>query len=170
MAKRGGIYAAPNELRGLVLAIEKMDKQANKELKDEVKNISQWYAQELIQASYSAPMPAQAAIVASSIKYNRDRIPNVTIGGTRGRKTRGTRNKPGVSAGVLLKGNEFGAYPTSAAGAFPNGGRRFPYRSPQQGRGNAGYWIYPTLRRVQPELTRKWKTAVEKVLDNWKKV
>lgn len=161
------LSAAPEDLRGLIYAINQMDKEANKNLKDEVASISKWSAQGIIASAYSAPMPAQAAIVASSVRANRDRIPNVTVGGTRGRKTRGSANRAGVPAGVLLKGNEFGAYPTSEAGRFPNGGRRFPYRSPSRGRGNTGYWIFPELRSQQPEITRKWKQAVNKVLDNW---
>ena len=152
------------QLTALYKALRTMDKEANGKLKDQVASISKWMAQEIIQASYSAPMPAQAAVVASSVRFNRDRIPNVVIGGTRGGKT-----SNGTSAGVLLKGNEYGASPTSKNGAFPNGGRRFPYRSPRFGRGNAGYWIEPTKRAVQPEITRRWKDAVTDVLNNWNK-
>lgn len=158
------LSAAPNDLRGLIYAINKMDKATSNELRNEVASISKWSAQGIIQSSYGAPMPAQTAIVASSVRAVRDRIPNVQVGGTRGRKT-----SNGTPAGVLVKGNEFGAYPTSKAGRFPNGGRRFPFRSPRKGAGNAGYWIYPELERQQPEITRRWKQAVDKVLDNWGK-
>jgi hypothetical protein len=68
-----------------------------------------------------------------------------------------------------LFGNEFGgernAY--NSLSAFPNGGYRFPARSPREGRGNAGYWIFPTLKTLQPEIRRRWKDAVDKVMDNW---
>ena len=151
----------PRELRGLYDALKAMDKAANDSLKDEVTAISKWTQQGIVYASYSAPMPKQAAIVAGSIRANRDRIPYLTIGGTKGKA------KNGTSSGVLLFGSEFGASPTSKAGAFPNGGRRFPYRSAKQGKGSAGYWIFPALKAMQPEITDRWKAAVDRVLNHW---
>lgn len=152
------------EIRDLLSDIKKMDKESQKELKDEVASISKWTAQGIIQASYGAPMPDQAAIVAQTVKFNRDRVPNVTIGGSKGRRASG-----GATAGELVFGNEFGANPTKGAGVFPNGGRKFPYRSAKEGRGNAGYWIYPTLREMQPEITKRWFNAVDKIFRHWQR-
>lgn len=152
------------ELRNLLTDLKKMDVESQTKLKDDVAGISKWTAQGILYSSYNAPMPAQAAIVAQTIKYNRDRIPNVTIGGSRGRKASG-----GASAGELLMGNEFGASPTSSNGSFPNGGRRFPYRSAREGRGNAGYWIFPALRRMQPEISQRWWAAADKVFRHWQR-
>lgn len=152
------------ELRDMLNDLKKMDNESQNQLKDEVSAISKWTAQGIIQKSYNAPMPAQAAIVAQTVKANRDRVPNVTIGGARGRKASG-----GASAGELLVGNEFGAYPTSKNGAFPNGGRRFPYRSEREGRGNAGYWIFPALREMQPEISKRWWNAADKIFRHWQR-
>lgn len=152
------------EFRGLLKALNDMDKEANNQLKDDVQSISAWTAGEIKQAAYSHPyFPRQAAIIAPTVRANRDRIPNVTIGGSKGRAS------GGANSGQLLFGNEFGgqrnAFGTQSA--FPNGGYRFPPRSPRVGRGNAGYWIFPTLKALQPELTKRWKTSVEKVFANW---
>ncbi len=152
------------DLRDMLNDLKKMDQDSQTKLKDDVSAISKWTAQGIIQSSYNAPMPAQAAIVAQTVKYNRDRVPNVTIGGARGRKASG-----GASAGELLMGNEFGANPGSPNGAFPNGGRRFPYRSDREGRGNAGYWIFPALRQMQPEISRRWWNAADQVFKHWQK-
>ena len=45
--------------------------------------------------------------------------------------------------------------------------KQFPGRSPNKGRGNAGYFIYPTLRQEQPELIKKWEKGFEKILDRF---
>lgn len=129
-----------------------MDKEANTDLRNEVSSISKWSAQGIIASSYEAPYPDQAARVASTVRANRDRIPNVTIGGAKGRYS------GGAVAGMTLFGSEFGA-----RGTFPNGGRRFPFKDKR------GLWIYKALREMQPEITRRWKQAVDKVLDNWGK-
>ena len=151
------------QLAGLFKAFRNMDKDSQTKLKNEVSSISAWSAGELRTGAFGAPMQAQAERVAQTIRPNRDRIPNVTIGGSK------QRFSGGAVSGQVLFGNEFGASPVSRAGAFPNGGRRFPFRSPAKGRGNAGYWIFKTLTNIQPEVTRRWKASVTEVLSNWNK-
>lgn len=145
------------DLRGLYKAFREMDENAKKALKDDVTSISQWSAGEM-QLSYTLnPLPAQAQKVAATIRANKDRIPNVTIGGSKGRFS------GGAVSGQVLFGSEFGG-----PAPFKNGGRRFPERSRPQGRGNEGYGIFITLKRIQPELTRRWKDAVNRrVIEKW---
>jgi hypothetical protein len=145
-----------HQYRGLLHALNTLPKKANHQLKTDVASISLWTATQMRGAAMGAPFPKQAAVVARTIKPQRDRVPSVTIGGAK------YRTSGGAWAGNLLYGNEFGAKTF-----FPNGGRRFPYRSPQVGRGNEGYWIFPTLRRIQPEITRRWKHAVDAILKEW---
>jgi hypothetical protein len=152
------------DLRGLLKALNKMDDDSKKALKDDVAAISSWTAGGIRMAGYvGAPMPRQTAIVAQTVRANKDRIPNVTIGGSRGRAS------GGANAGILLFGNEFGSDRNTfgSAGNFPNGGYKFPARTPREGRGNRGYWIFPTLKAMQPEITRRWKNAVGEVYENW---
>lgn len=144
------LSAAPNDLRGLIYAINKMDKEANTDLRNKVSSISKWSAQGIIESSYQAPYPAQAAKVAATVRANRDRIPSVTIGGNR------SRYSGGAVAGQTLFGTEFGS-----RRGFPNGGRRFAFKDYR------GLWIFKALREQQPEITRRWKQAVDEVLDNW---
>ena len=125
-----------------------------------------WMAQGIQQAGFAHPVyPKQAAIVARTVRGNRDRIPSVTIGGSKGRVS------GGANAGQLLFGNEFGGDRNAYGNlnAFPNGGFRFPPRTDREGRGNVGYWIFPTLKDNQTELTDKWMTAVKKVFAKWGK-
>ncbi|CAB4145649.1 hypothetical protein UFOVP482_19 [uncultured Caudovirales phage] len=152
-----------SDYRGLLKAISQMDKESQTSLKSDVQSISAWTAQGMSYAAYGAPMARQAVIVGSTIRANKDRVPNVTIGGSKGRAS------GGANSGQLLFGNEFGSDRNlkGSAGSFPNGGYRFPDRSPREGRGNSGYWIFPTLKAMQPEIRRRWFNAIEKVLDNW---
>jgi len=154
------------DLRGLLKALNKMDDASKKQLKDDVTSISGWTAGAIKTSGYvGARFPKQAQIVVATVRANKDRIPNITIGGSRGRVS------GGANAGILLYGNEFGGSPESSIGVsgFANGGYRFPERSPREGRGNKGYWIFPTLKAIQPEITRRWKNAVGEVYENWKR-
>jgi hypothetical protein len=165
MANRSTVQIKPNQsqLKGLYAAFRNMDDDSKTKLKNDVSLISAWSAGELRQGAYSAPMSSQSIRVADTVRPNKDRIPNVTIGGSK------SRFSGGAVSGQVLFGNEFGANPTGTNGSFPNGGRRFPFRSPSKGRGNEGYWIFKTLTAIQPEITNRWKSAVTDVLNNWKK-
>jgi hypothetical protein len=134
-----------------------MDENSKLALKDDVTSISQWSATEL-QSSYTLnPYPEQAQKVAATIRANKDRIPNVTIGGNK------SRFSGGAVSGQVLFGSEFGG-----PAPFANGGRRFPERSAPQGRGNLGYGIFIKLKEIQPVLTARWKEAVNKhVIKVW---
>lgn len=160
MADKKTISIKPDasQLQGLYSAFKRLDADANGRLKTEVASISAWTQQGLIMSSYNAVMPMQAAVVAKTVKFNRDRIPNVSIGGARGQAS------GGAVAGNLVFGNEFGANPGSVNGRFPNGGRRFPFRN-----NNVGNWIFPALKDMQGEITRRWKAAVDGVLNEWSK-
>jgi hypothetical protein len=145
------------DLRGLYKAFREMDEGSKAALKDEVTSISKWSATEL-QSSYTMnPYPAQAQKVAATIRANKDRIPNVTIGGNK------QRFSGGAVSGQVLFGSEFGG-----PAPFANGGRRFPERSRPQGRGNEGYGIFKKLKEIQPRLTKEWKDAVTRhVIKKW---
>lgn len=145
------------DLRNLYKAFREMDEGSKNALKDEVTSISKWSATEL-QSSYTMnPYPAQAQKVAATIRANKDRIPNVTIGGNK------QRFSGGAVSGQVLFGSEFGG-----PAPFANGGRRFPERSAPQGRGNMGYGIFKKLKEIQPRLTREWKDAVNRhVIKKW---
>ena len=152
------------DYRGLLKALSVMGKEANVELKNEVYSISAWTAGGIKTSAYvGARFPAQAAIVAATVRPARDRVPTVYIGGGKGRAS------GGANAGQLLFGNEFGGSPEyrKSVSGFPNGGYKFPERSPREGRGNKGYWIFPTLKVMQPEIKKRWQQACLKVMDNW---
>jgi hypothetical protein len=146
------------DVKRVLKVLNTMGKEANTELRSEVINISQGLAQAIVAAAGQAPFTMQAQRVASTVRANRDRVPSITVGGSRGKLS------GGATAGTVVYGNEFGA---NDGQFFPNGGRRFPERSPKKGRGNTGYWIFPTLTAMQPQLVRDWKEAVGKIFEKW---
>ncbi len=145
------------QLSSLYKAFREMDDGSKQALKDEVTSISAWSAGELRNSYTMNPYPEQAQKVAATIRANKDRIPNVTIGGSKGRFSGGA-----VSGNVLF-GSEFGG-----PAPFANGGRRFPERSAPEGRGNIGYGIFKKLKEIQPRLSAEWKDAVNRhVIKKW---
>jgi len=153
-----------SDYRGLLKALNAMGKEAQVGLKDDVQAISNWTATNIRQAAYSHPYyPKQAAIIAATVRPARDRVPTVYVGGGKGRAS------GGANAGQLLFGNEFGGDRNAFGNlsAFPNGGYRFPPRTSREGRGNTGYWIFPALKAMQPEIKKRWFAAVQNVMDLW---
>lgn len=143
------------QLNGLFKALKQMDKEANDELRNDVTAISMWSAKQIQQSAFGSEVKfsGQAQRLSQTVRGNRDRIPNVTIGGSK------AKFSGGAVSGMVLMGNEWGS-----ASTFPNGGLRFP-----RGLYPRGNWIFPTLRAIQPDVTVKWKQAVTKVLSNWEK-
>ena len=63
----------------------------------------------------------------------------------------------GATTRDLWGGNEFGS----------NRYRQFPVWSGREGRGSKGYFIYPTLREIQPHIVSEWTAAFTKILKEW---
>jgi len=152
------------DYRGLLKALSVMDKESQGKLKNEVYSISSWVAGGIKTSAYvGARFPAQAAVVAATVRPSRDRVPTIYVGGAKGRVS------GGANAGQLLFGNEFGGERNAkgSLSTFPNGGFKFPERSDREGRGNKGYWIFPTLKVMQPTIKRRWQEACVNVFENW---
>jgi hypothetical protein len=60
----------------------------------------------------------------------------------------------GANTKRLWGGMEFGS----------NRYKQFPNRTPNLGRGNAGYFIYPTLKAIQPYIIQQWEDAFFKIV------
>lgn len=146
-----------SDLRTLLNTFTKMGKAANKDLRDASYDIAREVAKDLKASASGAGSiggnPFQAQVVAEGIRPYRDRLAKIKISGKR----------PIASGGGtvedLLWGAEFGS----------NKFKQFPRRSPREGKGNRGYFIFPTLRRTQPKIRKQWVDAVNKVADIWRK-
>ena len=63
----------------------------------------------------------------------------------------------GATTQQIWGGTEFGS----------NKWKQFSVWSGREGRGSKGYFIYPTLRRIQPEIVQRWGVAFSKILKEW---
>ena len=60
----------------------------------------------------------------------------------------------GATTRDLWGGAEFGS----------NKFKQFPVWSGREGRGSRGWWIYPTLRSVQPEIIKRWNEGFAEIV------
>ena len=144
------------EIEGLketLRAFRTLDKEASKEARDKAQEIAGKMAGYIRSA---APADIRNQNLASSVRAGRDRVPVVKVGGLANPKVSG-----GGGPRELVIGMEFGADPRG-----PNAWR-FPPRTPRLGRGNVGYWIYPTARSRQREIGNLWQESMKQIIDKW---
>jgi hypothetical protein len=63
----------------------------------------------------------------------------------------------GATTKDIWGGSEFGS----------NKYKQFPVWSGREGRGSKGWFIYPTLRKIQPKIVTEWTEAFSKILKEW---
>ena len=175
-AGRVTIKLNDRDIQAILRAFSRMDKQANTDLRDLSQVISQDIANEFRNAARGSRFyPNQASFVAQSARATRDRVPSVTLGGSKQYNTSDGRR---VAAGSLLFLSEFGRDRAKQQRTFRNkaqqragvrGGLQGPPRSPREGRGNRGWWLFPRLKRLQPDILRRWINGAQKVADQWGK-
>jgi hypothetical protein len=148
-----GVSVRVDGINETLKAFKKLDKDASKAAKEEAMKIAEVLAARI---RAKAPSDKRYQNLSVSVKPGRDRVPVIRIGG---------RQTPRVSGGggpaQLVIGMEFGADQSG-----PNGWR-FPPRTPKLGRGNAGYWIYPTARANQSEIIKMWFDAMDSIINEW---
>ena len=154
MAKAIQIVKVDKDYRGLLSALNKMDDIAKNDMKQIARSLAlRAGAYAKASAKNSPYNPKQAVAVAESITFSiNDKAPSFSIGG---------RRKVGASAftaGYVIMGSEFGA----------NQYKQFPRRSPRQGRGNKGWWLYPSMAAFQPTIAREWLAGYEQIRNAWK--
>ncbi len=153
MAKAITIKPVDREYKGLLRTFGKMDDIAKNDMKKIAQDLAERGGNYAKGAASRAPYNVrQALAVADSIKISKsDKAPSFSIGG---------RNKVGASAfsaGYVIMGNEFGSKQY----------KQFPKRSPSQGRGNRGWWLYPAMSRFQPTIAKEWLKGYEMIRDAW---
>lgn len=67
----------------------------------------------------------------------------------------------------LWGGFEFGSSIRLRADGRTRRLNQFPVYSGRYGGGSRGWFIYPTLRKIQPELTKKWEQVANSIIKKW---
>jgi hypothetical protein len=142
-----------SELRGILSAFKAMDEQAIQEARTESSALATYAANQIkVTALGRTVSGAGVRRVAEGVRISKSsKIGEFSYGFA------SQRFSGGATTQKLWAGLEFGS----------NRYRQFPRRTPNQGRGNSGYFIYPTLRKIQPELVRKWEEAFSAIVKKW---
>ena len=144
-----------SELSGIKRAFKAMDAEALDQAKQASAEITEMLKEKIIRkaqtrqiAGASARRIAEGARVAKSSK-----IGELSFGFA------SQKYSGGATTQQLWPGMEFGS----------NRFKQFPRRTPRLGRGNQGYFIYPTLTENQRELIAKWEESFNRILKEWDK-
>lgn len=150
MADEVKIAYDKSDLRGITKAFKAMDEQATEVAKRESSALAEFAKSSIIDGSALMPVNQASALrIATGIKVSKSsKIGELRIGFA------SQKFSGGGTTLDLLYGTEFGSKKY----------KQFPTRSPREGRGNRGYFIYPTLRRIQPEIIAKWEIAFNSIL------
>ena len=153
MADEVKIAYDKTDLRGITRAFKGMSDEAVEAAKKESSNLAEFAADRIKIAAATRLVSGSAARrIADGVKVSKtSKIGEFSYGFAR------QKFSGGGSTLDLLYGMEFGS----------NRFKQFPKRTPNKGRGNSGYFIYPTLRQIQPELVRKWEEAFSGILKEW---
>ena len=138
------------ELRAVYGALKNMSDAAKEEAKRESGALAE-YAQNRI-ASKATTRGKAANRIAQGSKIKKSSTTGEVTYGYASQRFSG-----GATTRDLWGGNEFGS----------NRYRQFPVWSGREGRGSKGYFIYPTLREIQPHIVSEWTAAFTKILKEW---
>lgn len=138
------------ELRAVIGAFKAMSDEASAVAKTESSALADFAKSSIIDGSALMPVNQASALrIATGIKVSKSsKIGELRIGFA------SQKFSGGGSTLDLLYGTEFGSKRY----------KQFPIRSPREGQGNRGYFIYPTLRRIQPELIQRWEIAFDRII------
>ena len=152
MAEEGLTYDKA-ELRQLLRAFKAMDDEATKAAAETGFELSTFVAGEIKKAAYSRYVNPEAVkrIVDGGSVSRTSKVGQISYGFARQRFSGGGTTRS------LWPGFEFGSK------RF----KQFPSYSGRYGRGGRGYFIFPTLRRLQPQLVRKWEDKFAEIIKPW---
>lgn len=140
------------EVKGLRKTLRMLPKAAQAELRDASVAIADDVSAEA--AGRARSLVGVAGLVASSLKARRDRVPKIVMGGSKrlpadGRSRSGSRQ----TVGDVIWGAEFGS-------------DRFRQFRPWRGnKGNAGYFLWPTVRDQSDEIIDRYGEALMDAVD-----
>ena len=138
------------ELRQVYKAIKGMGDAAKEEAKRDSNALAE-YAQNQITSAANNRGKAGIKIATGSKVKKSSTTGEITYGYASQKFSGGADTK------MLWGGTEFGS----------NRYRQFPVWSGREGRGSKGYFIYPTLRRIQPYIVAQWTESFDKILKRW---
>lgn len=137
------------ELRAIVRSFKAMDEEATQQTKEVTSELATWVQGKIKSAAATGTRNLQDNRVADGSKVSKSsKIGEISFGYA-GQKLSG-----GGTTQQIWGGAEFGS----------NRWKQFPVWSGREGRGSRGWFIYPTLRSVQPDIVKKWEEAFSTIV------
>lgn len=155
MTEETGIAYDKRELSQILKAFKAMDEEATKVAAETGYELSKWLFNEIRIAGlqrYINPEAVRRIVTGGSVSKT-SKVGQISYGFARQRFSGGGTTRS------LWPGFEFGSK------RF----KQFPAYSGRYGRGGRGWFIYPTLRKNQPELVRKWEAKFDDIIKEWGK-
>ena len=140
------------ELRAIVRSFKAMDEEATQQAKEVTSELAQWVQGKIKEAASNKTRNRVDNRVADGSKVSKSsKIGEISFGYA-GQKLSG-----GGTTQQVWGGAEFGS----------NRWKQFPVWSGREGRGSRGWFIYPTLRSVQPDIVKKWEEAFSTIVKRY---
>jgi hypothetical protein len=136
------------ELRAILKSFKAMDEEATAQAKIQTSELAEYVRGKIVSASANASNKVAPKIAQGSKVSKSSKIGEISFGFA-GQKLSG-----GGTTQQLWGGYEFGS----------NKFKQFPVWSGREGRGSRGWFIYPTLRSVQPDIVKKWEESFSKIV------
>jgi hypothetical protein len=147
------------ELRQIIRSYKAMDEAGQEAAKRESGALADYATQQI----RAAATGVQQQRIAQGIKVSKtSKIGEFGIGFAQQKFSGGATTQLNVNGQAggrgILAGVEFGSKRFA----------RFGERTPRYGaKGNQGRFIWPTMRRIQPDIIRKWEAAFAKIIKEW---
>ena len=138
------------ELRSIIKAFKGMDDEAVDAAKRESSALAEFVQGKIQNAATGRGKVADRIATGSKVSKS-SKIGELSFGYVSQKFSGGATTKD------LWGGTEFGS----------NTFKQFPIWSGSTGRGSKGWFIYPTLRALQPEIVTKWENALDKIMKEW---
>ena len=139
-----------NELRAIVRSFKAMDDEALAQAKSATSELASFVKSKIVDAAALTRSNTTGSVrIAVGAKVSKSsKIGEISFGFA------AQRFSGGGTTQQLWGGLEFGS----------NKYKQFPVWSGKEGRGSRGWFIYPTLRAVQPDILKRWEEGFSKIV------
>jgi hypothetical protein len=139
------------ELRAIMRSFKAMDDQAIAQTKKVSSQLAEYVKSKIVDAAGRTNNRLDNRVAAGARVSKSSKVGEISFGFA-GQKLSG-----GGTTQQLWGGAEFGS----------NTKKQFPVWSGREGRGSRGWFIYPTLRAVQPYIVDQWEQAFTKIVKEY---
>jgi hypothetical protein len=145
-----GISYDKAELRAIARSFKAMDDEALAQAKEKSNALAEFVSDKVKSAARATrAIPKVSTRIADGSKVSKSSKFGEISYGFASQKFSG-----GATTRDIWGGAEFGS----------NKFKQFPVWSGREGRGSRGWWIYPTLRSVQPEIIKRWEAGFSEIV------